>query len=94
MQRMSAILDNYSTDFSAGVKQLIQPAGITECVLQNHRFKRAEILYQDFTRVDTEVFIDIQIYGDCLTNLDGLHDGKAGKGTHAYFIAGIDTERL
>jgi hypothetical protein len=47
---------------------------------------------KDFLRVYTEVFIDVQIYGDSLANFDGFYDSQAGKGTDANFVAGIYIE--
>ena len=67
-------------------------AGVAEGVLQNHNFERALILYQDFLRVYTQVFIDIQIYRDSAAYFDGFYDGQAGKTADAYFIAGIYIE--
>ena len=43
-------------------------------------------------RVNAEVFIDVQIYGDCFANFYGFYDSEAGKGANAYFVTGIYIE--
>ena len=51
-------------------------------------------MQQDFLRVYTQVFIHIQIYGDCPANLNGFYYGKAGEAAYAYLVAGVYTEGL
>jgi hypothetical protein len=38
------------------------------------------------------VLINVQIYRDSAADLDGFYDSQAGKGTDAYFVAGIYIE--
>ena len=89
---MGAIFDDFSADFVAGREKLLESTGVAKGVLQNHNFERTGILYEDFVGVNAEVFIDIQIYGDCLTNFDGFYNSEAGKRTDANFIAGVYIE--
>jgi hypothetical protein len=45
---------------------------------------------EDFLRVYTQVFINVQIYRDSPADLDGFYDSQTGKGADAYFVAGMD----
>ena len=47
-------------------------------------------MYEDFLRVYTQVFINVQIYRDSTADLDGFYDSQAGKSANTYFVAGMD----
>jgi hypothetical protein len=45
---------------------------------------------QDFLRVYTQVFINVEIYRDSAADFDGFYDSQTGKSADAYFVAGMD----